>query len=146
MLQGDEEMMQRALQTMQSVLERCRDEKVGLRVRLLSGRCCHKLFDCRWNCREDVLRICVLLMSGRFEWGQCGWGQSDIPHVLGANPSHLPLCYGKEKKSKDKRKKRRTPLAKKESKSSSNRIYINPLKPQTLAETSRSLAGTGLSR
>ena len=50
-LKGDQEVMQRAL-------ERSSRELVGLRVSLLSGRCCHEVFRF-WDSREYVLRCCA---------------------------------------------------------------------------------------
>ena len=61
MLQGDAEMMQRAV-----CLEQSPRYAVGLRVRLLSGRCCHEVYQQVVDSREEVLRIwCVLFMSQR---------------------------------------------------------------------------------
>ena len=66
MLQGDEEMMQRAL-------ERNPGDLVGLRVRLLSGRCCHDAFHHEAS-REDVLRILCPIYARAFRTGSAQTG------------------------------------------------------------------------
>ena len=98
MLQGDEEMMQRELETMQSLLERSPRSMIGLRVRLLSGRCCHKVIHCRPRAHDKgvVLRICCPIDVGAFRAGSMRMGSEwNSPYVLGKSQSSARVQWTK---------------------------------------------------
>ena len=97
-LTGDDEVMQRAL-------EQSPRELVGLRVSLLSGRCCHDIVHLSWDSRHDVLRIWRPFLSGHLERGRSRRGPSAIPNFFVKLQSSALLQWIKGGKPTDKEEK-----------------------------------------